>query len=75
MRHLRRSRRCWGNDARGESDKRDARPYVGFPERRRSPIQLGNAVPVELGRAIGISIQKHIEEYERKSDYGRERKK
>ena len=29
-------------------------------------IHIGNAVPVALGRAIGISIQNHIEEVEKK---------
>lgn len=45
-------------------------------KKRELGIHIGNAVPVELGRAIGISIQKHIEEYERrKSNHGRERNK
>jgi len=30
--------------------------------KRQLGIQIGNAVPVELGRAIGISITKHLEE-------------
>ena len=30
--------------------------------KRQLGIQIGNAVPVELGRAIGISIIKHLEE-------------
>ncbi|HWR31866.1 MAG TPA: DNA cytosine methyltransferase [Negativicutes bacterium] len=32
--------------------------------RRELGIHIGNAVPVELGRAIGISIQNHIREVE-----------
>lgn len=44
-------------------------------QKRELGIHIGNAVPVELGRAIGISIQKHIEEYERKSNHDRERNK
>ena len=30
--------------------------------RRELGVHIGNAVPVELGRAIGISIQKHLNE-------------
>lgn len=30
--------------------------------KRELGVHIGNAVPVELGRAIGISIQKHLEE-------------
>ena len=32
--------------------------------RREIGIHIGNAVPVELGRAIGISIQQHLQEVE-----------
>ncbi len=34
-------------------------------QKRELGIHIGNAVPVELGRAIGISIQQHLEKYER----------
>ena len=33
--------------------------------RREIGIHIGNAVPVELGRAIGISIQQHLQGVER----------
>lgn len=33
-------------------------------KKRELGIHIGNAVPVELGRAIGISIQKHLQECE-----------
>lgn len=33
--------------------------------KRELATQIGNAVPVELGKAIGISIQKHLDKYER----------
>ena len=32
--------------------------------RREIGIHIGNAVPVELGRAIGLSIQQHLQEVE-----------
>lgn len=34
-------------------------------QKREIAIHIGNAVPVELGRAIGISIREHLERYER----------
>ena len=34
-------------------------------QKRELGTHIGNAVPVELGRAIGISIQQHLEEYGR----------
>ena len=34
-------------------------------QKRELGIHIGNAVPVELGRAIGVSIQQHLKEYER----------
>lgn len=42
--------------------------YIFIDERhpakkRELGIHIGNAVPVELGRAIGISIQRHLQEY------------
>ncbi len=36
----------------------------GVLNTRKLGVQIGNAVPVELGRAIGISIEKHIKEVE-----------
>ena len=30
-------------------------------KKRELGTHIGNAVPVELGRAIGVSIQRHIE--------------
>lgn len=43
------------------------RDYAFLPpdtplNRRKLGIHIGNAVPVELGRAIGISIQQHVRE-------------
>lgn len=32
-------------------------------KKRELGIHIGNAVPVELGRAIGFTIQKHLQEY------------
>lgn len=32
--------------------------------KRELAIHIGNAVPVELGRAIGLTIQQHLEEYQ-----------
>lgn len=32
-------------------------------QKRELGIHIGNAVPVELGRVIGISIQEHVEKY------------
>jgi len=40
----------------------------GKISKRQLGIQIGNAVPVELGRAIGISITKHLEEMGVESD-------
>ncbi len=34
-------------------------------QKRELGTHIGNAVPVELGRAIGISIQQHLRDYER----------
>lgn len=34
-------------------------------QKRELGTHIGNAVPVELGRAIGISIQQHLDEYGR----------
>lgn len=34
------------------------------PNKRKLGMQIGNAVPVELGRAIGISILNHIRRFE-----------
>ncbi len=42
-------------------------------QKRELGIHIGNAVPVELGYAIGISIQKHIENTEG-GNYDKERK-
>ena len=37
-------------------------PPVGRVSKKELGIHIGNAVPVNLGRAIGESIQRHIEE-------------
>ena len=31
--------------------------------KREVGVHIGNAVPVELGHAIGISIQQHLDKY------------
>ena len=36
--------------------------------RRKLGIHIGNAVPVELGRAIGVSIQQHLHEVEQNGE-------
>jgi site-specific DNA-cytosine methylase len=37
-------------------------PVDSYPVTRDIGIHIGNAVPVELGRAIGLSIMNHLQE-------------
>ncbi|MGC4018837.1 MAG: DNA (cytosine-5-)-methyltransferase [Muricomes sp.] len=37
-------------------------PENGVMNKRKIGVQIGNAVPVELGRVIGLSIQEHLKE-------------
>lgn len=39
-------------------------PNNGYINKKKLGTQIGNAVPVELGRAIGVSILNHLEVYD-----------